>query len=469
MNRLIISRHRLWTVIFVTALCLAAKQTQAQMCPSAGDKFFAPDGVTNANFGYAIAMDGDVAVVGAWLDSDNGPSSGSAYVYRNTGSQWILENKLTASEGEPSDYFGISVAISGGAIVIGAPGVDDFGADSGAAYIFKFNGVNWIEQTKLYASDATAGDWFGNAVALSGNSAIIGAVLSDHNNNGLVSGAAYHFEFDGSVWSQQAILLASDAAAGDRFGTSIAMTDTTLVIGSPENDDNGDDSGSIYIFTKSGTTWNQQGKLLASDGMEYQKFGLSVAISGTKIAVGAPTTNTRPEHIGAVYVYELDRFIWVQRAKLLTSDGYRLDSFSSSVSISGNTILSGAHNSSPSFTGAAYLYQDLGSGWTQQIKFIAPDGMPTYHFGSAVALSGDSALIGSPGDSNYFGSVYPYNLNPPPCPADMNSDCNLDFFDVSGFLSAFGNQDPIADFSGDGLFDFFDVSAFLVAFGAGCP
>ncbi|MBN1795656.1 MAG: FG-GAP repeat protein, partial [Sedimentisphaerales bacterium] len=186
--------------------------------------------------------------------------------------------KLLASDGEEADLFGDSVDISGDTAVIGAYGDNDNGSNSGSAYIFCFNDSSWLQQAKLLTYDGAGYDYFGYFVAISGDTAVIGAFGDD--DNGGDSGSAYIFGFNGSSWLQQAKLLASDGAAEDYFGFSVAISGDTAIIGAYSDDDNGYDSGSAYIFHFNGSSWLQQAKLLASDGADSDYFGFSVAISG---------------------------------------------------------------------------------------------------------------------------------------------------------------------------------------------
>ena len=191
-----------------------------------------------------------------------------------------------ASDGAASDEFGVSVAISGDTLVVGAHGDNDNGTNSGSAYIFTRSGtLAWTQQAKLTASDGAADDEFGGSVAISGDTVVVGAVWND--DNGTDSGSAYIFTRSGTAWTEQAKLTASDGAADDNFGNSVAISGDTVVVGAWHDDDNGTDSGSAYIYTRSGTAWTEQAKLMASDGAADDEFGDSVAISGDTVVVGA--------------------------------------------------------------------------------------------------------------------------------------------------------------------------------------
>ena len=191
-------------------------------------------------------MCGDTAVVGAEGDDDNGAYSGSAYVFVRSGSVWTEEAKLTASDGAAVDYFGVSVSVSGDTAVVGAWSGDGIVADSGSAYVFVRSGTTWSEQAELTASDGAADDWFGFAVSVSGDTAVVGADYDD--DNGMNSGSAYVFVRSGTTWTEQAKLTASDGAATDVFGRSVSVSGDAAVLGARLDDDNGTDSGSAYVF-----------------------------------------------------------------------------------------------------------------------------------------------------------------------------------------------------------------------------
>jgi hypothetical protein len=262
-------------------------------------KLTASDGAAYDDFGYSVAISGDTVVVGTHYDDDNGFESGSAYVFeRNqTGADnWGQVAKLTASDAAADDRFGVSVAISGDTVVVGAWGDADNGTQSGSAYVFERNQTgadNWGQVAKLTASDAAAGDWFGYSVAISGDTVVVGAPGDD--DNGSQSGSAYVFgrnQTGADNWGQVAKLTASDGAAGDWFGYSVAISGDTVVVGAPYDDDNGAYSGSAYVFERNQTgadNWGQVAKLTASDAAAVDCFGISVAISGDAgaIVVGA--------------------------------------------------------------------------------------------------------------------------------------------------------------------------------------
>jgi len=215
-------------------------------------KLLASDGAADDRFGDSVSISGNVALVGAELDDDKGTDSGSAYVFRWSGGSWVEEQKLLASDGAADDRFGSSVSISGNVALVGAELDDDKGTDSGSAYVFRWNGSSWLEEQKLLASDGAGSDYFGSSVSISGNVALVGAYLDD--DNGTYSGSAYVFRWNGSSWVEEQKLLASDGAADDRFGDSVSISGDMALVGAFWDDDNGTDSGSAYVFEIADTT-----------------------------------------------------------------------------------------------------------------------------------------------------------------------------------------------------------------------
>jgi len=356
-------------------------------------KLMASDGAADDYFGNAVALDGDTAVIGAYGDDEG---AGSAYVFRWDGATWV-EHKLTASDGAADDYFGFySVALDGDTAVIGATGDDDLGDRSGSAYVFRWDGATWIEH-KLTASDGAAYDIFGVAVAVDGNTAVIGAYGDDEG-----AGSAYVFRWDGATWIEHK-LTASDGAAYDLFGSSVAVAGDTAVIGA-YGDDEG--AGSAYVFRWDGATWVEH-KLTASDGAADDRFGYSVAVDGNTAVIGAAGDDDLGISSGSAYVFRWDGATWVEH-KLTASDGAAYDRFGEAVALDGNTAVIGAAGFTNS-AGSAYVFVRDGTTWTEQAKLTASDGAAYDYFGEAVALDGDTVVIGAYRDDDLgddSGSAY---------------------------------------------------------------
>jgi hypothetical protein len=337
------------------------------------------------------------------MDDDKGANSGSAYIYFRDGSSWIAQAKLTAGDGAADEHFGGSVSISGDYVIVGADMDDDKGSNSGSAYIYFRDGSSWTEQAKLVASDGADNDYFGYTVSISGDYAIVGAPYDDIN--GVNSGSAYIFYRSGTSWTEQVKLMASDGAAWDEFGWSVGISGDYAIVGAYYDDDKGTDSGSAYIFSRSGTSWSEQAKLTAGDGVASDVFGISVGISGDYAIVGACGVDGMK---GSAYIFNRNDTIWTEQAKLIASDNTAGDCFGFSTSISGDYAIAGARFDDDKGTdsGSAYLFVRIDTIWSEQVKFTAFDGAAYNDFGYSVNISGNCAVVGSYADNNLTGSVY---------------------------------------------------------------
>ena len=197
-----------------------------------------------------------------------------------------------------------------------------------------------ISETKLTASDAATGDLFGRSVSISGNIVVVGAATDD--DAGSSSGSAYVFRYNGTSWAEETKLTASDAAAGDYFGQSVSISGETIVVGAYGDDDAGGNSGSAYVFRHNGTSWAEESKLTASDGIAEKYFGQSASISGDNIVVGAVANYVPAPNPGSAYVFRYSGGRWVEKAKLRPSVGSGNEVFGWSVSINGDTVVVGA-------------------------------------------------------------------------------------------------------------------------------
>src|SRR5215468_4102319 len=385
-------------------------------------KLTAMEGAANDEFGAAVAFSGNTMVIGAPLDDVIGEDQGSVYVFTRNGAAWTLQQKLTAQDGVAKSEFGFSVAISGDTVVIGAP-LDDTGGngDQGSAYVFTRSGAVWTQQQKLTAQDGAANDLFGYSVAISGETVAVSALGDDIGANEN-QGSAYVFTRSDTTWTQQQKLIANDGSTGEFFGRSVALSGDTVVVG--KNLDKvgaNDEQGSAYVFTRSGTVWTQQQKLIADDGAEDDQFGRSVAISGDTLAVGAPFGDIGGNFSqGSAYVFTRSGAVWTLQQKLTADDGEAGDFFGLAVALNGDTLVVGAVNDHIGGNvgalgqGSAYVFSRSGTVWTQRQKLIADDGAADDRFGSAVAFSGDTVVIGArldDIDSNRDqGSVYVFVL-----------------------------------------------------------
>ena len=374
-------------------------------------------------FGRSLSLssDGNTVIVGARVGGTNESfNEGAAYIYVKSGGIWTQQAKLMASDKQDYEYFGVSVSISsdGNTAVVGAS-YENTSPNSynGAAYVFTRSGSTWTQQAKLISSDRQDYEFFGESVSISGNgnTVVISCRSDDILTSGDDRGSAFIFTRSGSTWSQQQKLTASDGESYDYFGYSVDISSdgNTVAIGAYTEDTSPNfDNGAVYVFTKSGSTWTQQAKLMASDKQDYDNFGNSLSLSsdGNTIIIGAVYADTPPNNDnGAAYVFTRSGSTWTQQAKLMASDKEQNDQFGLSVAISenGNKVLVGSPYSPYGITpsaGAVYVYTRSGSTWTQQQKLLVSDLRDYSLLGWSVSISGDgnTAFAGSPENSAYF-------------------------------------------------------------------
>ena len=297
------------------------------------------------SFGGSTSVNGNIAVVGSvYYRCPAGGICGAVNVYRYDGVEWFEEQKLIASDAAEFDSFGTSVSVYEDAIVIGSPGDDcAVGYGCGAAYVFRFNGTEWVEEQKLIASDASAHDFLGHSVSLNGNTAVVSAPESSYSA-GAGYGSAYVFRFDGTTWIEEQRLRASDAAERERFGSSVAVSGDAFVVGKygrqcPE----GSSCASAYIFRFNGVEWIEEQKLTASDGAAAYWFGQSVSLNQNTAVIGSVGNDcAQGLACGAAYVFRFNGIRWVEGQKLVASDGATNDMLGTSVSVNENRAVVGA-------------------------------------------------------------------------------------------------------------------------------
>lgn len=311
-------------------------------------------------FGLSVSIDGDTAVVGAPIDDDAGFASGSAYVFVRSGNVWTEQEKLTASDAQEGDRFGHAVSIDAGTVIVGAPSPEAGSPDPGAAYIFVREGTVWTEEQKLTGANGNAGDRFGSSVAVEGDTAIVGAPLEDEAGDD--AGSVSVFTRSGTVWSQEQKLTAMDPGAFDHFGLSVSLSANTVLIGTPETatHDSNVGTGFAYVFVREDGGWSQQAKLVASDAAVDKLVGLSVALEGDT-AVVAALQYDQPLGVASdtfAYIFVRDEDDWTEEEKLVTGSGASILTEGSFVDISGCTVVVGTEldDDAGMDAGAAYAY-----------------------------------------------------------------------------------------------------------------
>jgi uncharacterized protein YuzE len=319
-------------------------------------KIQASDTEASANFGFYVDVSGNTAICGAYRQDTGGTDAGAAYIFTRSGTTWTQQQKIQSSDIAASDSFGYSVAIDGDTVIVGAYKEDTTATDAGAAYVFTRSGTTWSQQQKLQASDAAATDYFGFNVAIDGNTVIVSAYKED--TTATDAGAAYVFIRSGTTWTQQQKIQASDPQDTDYFGNKVAISGDTVLVGAYKEDTTATDAGAAYIFTRSGTTWSQQQKIQASDIQADDSFGYSTAIDGDVLAVGAYKEDTGASAAGATYIFTRSGTTWTQQKKIQASNPGASDNFGIGLAMSDDTVIVGAwaEDTAASNGGAAYIF-----------------------------------------------------------------------------------------------------------------
>ena len=358
-------------------------------------KLSADNGAAQYGFGRGIAISGDTAFVAAL----NAPAGGAVYVFERTQAGWSQVQQLNAIDSPDGANFGFSIAIDNDTAVIGADRTtltDDGLRHQGAAYIFrKGDDGLWTQMQMLTASDFGAEAQFGNAVAISGDTVLIGAFNSTIDDN-VYQGAAYVFTRNGTTWTESQKLVADDGAGGDDFGNAVALDGSRALVAAQYGSGLSAQTGTVYEFENAAGVWTQTAKLSADDGAFFDTFGYAIALAGDTALITAPYAQVgdNPGQ-GAVYVFDLAGGGQTQTQKVAASDGAASDALGASIALDGDTMLVGA-SSALEYAGGAWLFSNVGGTWGEVGRLSGSDEASGDNVGYAVALSGTTAILGAP-------------------------------------------------------------------------
>lgn len=443
------------TTYTLTVSAAIASTDVVATCPSGGASILvngapATSGVTSGPLALAVGLTPiTVEVTG----SDSSVTQYTVVVTRQTPALTLSEDayvKAGDTHVETSSGFGVSVAISGTTMAVGAH-LEDDGAttDCGAVHVFRLSGTTWAEEARLVPAVRTSGDAFGIAVAIDGETLVVGAygessgLIGNPNDvSQAAAGAAYVFTRSGTTWSQQAYLKSSNPRSGYQFGASVAISGDTVAVGSPNESSiatgvGGDDtdtmspsSGAVFVFTRSGATWTQQAYVKATNTGDFDHFGQKVALSGDTLAVSSPAEDSNAQGVGgnqannasisagAVYTYTRVAGVWGAEEYIKATNAGATDSFGFSLALSGDTLVVGAPfessanvatpaDNSATFAGAAYVYKRTAGVWApeQYLKASTPGGVngpfdTGDNFGNSIALDGDTLVVGASGEDS---------------------------------------------------------------------
>lgn len=368
-------------------------------------------------FGRYLDIQKDEIIIGAHQDDENGYASGSIYLYSKQAQkdEFDLRQKILPEDGNVEEFFGYSIQIDQPWAVIGSHHDSDFGGSSGSAFVLKKENDEWAIVQKLLPSDPKAGDEFGKAVGMAGKNIAIGCFLGD--DQGTNSGSVYMFHLEGDDWVEYQEFGPEDPAPYDQFGNFLSLSPEGLVVGVPEKRDKGDKSGCAYLFreTENGI-WEQVAKILPDDLQEGDEFGQSVHMNQQQIAIGAYKKDNPAENGGAVYLYNWQDQNCTLMQKIISEDNAEGDHFGNAVFLNDDLLAIGAYfdDDNGSKSGSVYLYKKQDDQYHFLSKIISSDGGFGDAFGSALAMDQQFLVVGAYADSDqgfFSGSAYVYNLD----------------------------------------------------------
>ena len=370
------------------------------------------DALENGMFGANVASYNNLLAVCAWGGNSNVSLGSAVYIFRYDGVNWNQEAKLIPSDASMEGQFGLGgISIYENYILIGENGNNSNGSNSGAAYVFKYNGTTWIEEAKLTPSDADEEDSFGWSVAIRGDYALIGASYKPVNGLTL-SGVAYLFRKEGMEWIEEAKLIPSDPTQNAIFGNDVALGENYAYIGAPRAYYGTIKTGVVYPFKKEGQEWVEQEKIYPSDLIENQGFGYQISVEENKMAIGVYNGIENGDYErGAAYIFNFDGTNWIEEAKLIPSDLVEEDMPAYDIAVHDTKVLislRGEHN-----TGTLYLFEKEGSEWEQKLKINSSNAVDYDQYGRRVSLSEEFIFTGAFGNSTEgtgVGATYIYDL-----------------------------------------------------------
>lgn len=385
-------RSQLHSALLASLLAAAFAGPADAQCE--GATLLAPAGLEGDHLGGAVALDGDRALVGAPGEAAGAAGSGAVHVFRRQGFTWTQEQLLLRPVPGQNYQFGSSLALHGDVAVCGVPFDGDQAFWTGSVEVFRFDGTTWQHEQRLTASDASTGSRFGSSVDYDGERILVGARSA--GGQFVETGAAYVFRHDGVQWIEERKLLAPDPGIMSQFGYAVGIDGDTAVMGAWRDDDGGLFSGSAYVFRDGPTGWAFEQKLLASDLFEFYRFGGDVAIQGDRIAVSAYEADVMGFRAGAVYIYERAGSTWSETARLTASDTDAPENFGWAIDLDGDLLaVSNRRDATPVVeSGSIYLFRESGGSWSELAKQTAPTS-PGGLLGQSLALSGDRVLAGA--------------------------------------------------------------------------
>lgn len=367
------------------------------------------DAQLNTGFGNAVAIDGDYALVGAFLDNNaNGDKAGAVYVFKRDGASWTQHAKLTGSSTTSGDRMGISVALHGTLAVVGTASDND----QGAVYLFRREGETWTEEAILTVPDLPPDQRIGSHVVTNGDVVVTEAPATQQE-----AARVFTFIRENDVWSQQTVLLFEN---GEGFLLPIDLTEDHLAIGLSSSDDIAEDAGLVYVYEREDNTWVEEAQIVGSGVQAGDRFGVGVALNGTTLAVGTGGSGFSAGPQGAIYVFEQGGDVWTETTRLTVMDASSDRPFGGTPLVLSDTHLAAGRSRTRSENGevinsvyTAPVFKREAGTWTHLIELTPAEDTYAVGFGTAVDLDGEYLIVGQ--DSHIIGdgvsSAYIYQLS----------------------------------------------------------
>ena len=396
----------------LVAMAGLAGPASSQATSTEAQKLFASDGAGWDNFGRDIAVAGNVALIGA-----NGANShGAVYCYRKAGNAWTFSQKFTGSDTAKGDFFGWRVAMDGGYAIVSGQQHSVSAIGDGAAYVFQDSGSAWSEVQVLTAPDGAAYDHFGYSVALHGDLAVVGAPFKD--DGGVDLGAVYVFRRSGPSWNFEQKLTASTADSFDNFGWQVDTDGITVIVSALGDEEPGKgETGAVFAFRKFGSTWQEPQRFVPGDAGPDDAFGWDLDLDGTALAVSSESHDHPFLNGGAIYVYRFDGSTWFEEDELAPSKLQAEHYLGFSVALQDDRLVAGAPSTGANYDGALYLFHNDGTRWVEVHQWLPGDaavpGFPPGQLGMACAISGKVVFGGAPfhdGVTLKAGAIYRYDV-----------------------------------------------------------
>ena len=403
----------LFFIFFILTSMRVGQASASELSPVWEVKLTADDLTSDSDFGRSVAIDGNLVAVGAGgADAGAVTNAGAVYLFKRRGLDYLLEAKLIAPDATPYAEFGRAVAIHGNTVIVGARFAQVGPLSSaGAAYVFRKTKGAWHLEAKITSPTPANEDNFGRALAIHGDLLVITARKESLNAQDV--GAAYVFRHVGGRWKDEVKLTASDPAPGAYFGQSVAVQGDLIAIGARNADPNA--AGAVYIFDRLENQWVESAKLTPPDGKADDNFAFSIAIAGNLIAVGARRADLPgAKDAGAAYLFAMTSDD-VGLAKITASDAMAGDQFGQSIAMAGDVIAVGANRADIGANkdqGAVYLFQRMGNDWVEEEKLTASDGIAGDEFGYSLWAFGNLMAAGAHLADSTNGAVYVMPLRP---------------------------------------------------------